>query len=130
MARAGEYIAFAHRKFGGQAHLDAVLVLERSDRSTPANGPAGAGCGVRAFKILDLREVVHVAPRTDLGDAEIDDAQALDRERILLTLVLENAVSPAHAYPDRDGLTFERDLPVRSLLRRYRAHPHDEGHQA
>src|SRR6266850_4017648 len=126
-SRQGELHALGRR---GQLHLDTVLVLEYRHPDAPAHGRAGAGRGVRPGKVLDLLEAGHIAPRTDLGDPEVDDAQALDRERILLTLIFENPVSPAHAHAKRDGLAFEGHLPARSVLCRDRGHPYEEGYQA
>src|SRR5262245_5642358 len=104
----------------GQRHLDAVLVLEHRDPGAAAHGCAGASRGVIPGKILDLLEVLHVATRADLRNAEVDDAEALHRERILLAPELESAVAPAHADAERDGFALERHLPGRRALRRDR----------
>src|SRR5262245_45677707 len=118
-AREGELDPLRRRD---QIHLDTVLVLERRDTGAAARRAARDRGGVIARKVLELLEVLHVTPRGDLRDAEVDDAEALDRERILLTSVLEHAVAPAHADPDRDRLARESHLP-RRLPRRRRLRP-------
>src|SRR5262249_20967302 len=112
-----------------QLHLDAVLVLERCGAGATARGSTGPGRGIVPLEILDLLQVLHITPRGDLRDAEVDCAQPFDREGILLAPVLEHAVAPAHADPDRDRLARESHLPRRRPLRPDRRGSRDEGYR-
>src|SRR5258705_6406022 len=101
----------------GQGHLDAVLVLERGHARAAADSPAGCREKVVAVEVFQFLEVRDRTLSADFRDAEVEDAQTLDRERVLLSAILEDAVAPAHSHADRDRFAFDGDLPVRVALR-------------
>src|SRR5262249_10586234 len=82
----------------------------------PPPPPPRLDRGIVAREVRQLFEVIDVAGRRHLRDADVHDAEPVDGERMVLALVRELAVPPGHADADRDRLALDGDLPGRRLL--------------
>src|SRR5262245_54447896 len=114
----------------GQLHHHAVLVLKGDHGHAAAHRRASFRGRVVAREIFDFREVIDLAARAHLGDAEVDHAQPLDAEGVRLALVLELAVAPRDADTDGDRLAVHRHRAGGLLVgRREAADAHERRHR-
>src|SRR6266850_1875228 len=97
-------------------HAHAVLVHHGRAGSADPHRRAAAPRRELALEVLDLLQIEDLAAGVHLRYTEIDDAQPLHREGVLLAAIFEDTVAPADADPEGDRRALDRDFSGRRVL--------------
>src|SRR4249920_3702245 len=78
---------------------DAIGILHRGCRPAVTGQSRSRGCSaIGAVEVLRFGQVVDLTSTLDPLGADVKDLQAVEAERVVLTLVVQSASSPAYPY--------------------------------
>src|SRR5262249_23318108 len=97
-----------------QVDDDALAAAQRRAARALARGAFRARGGVHAVQIVDALQVVHVAARLGLRDADLGHRETLDLDVIRLAHVADLAPAPVPADAGRDRAFGQADRGIRS----------------
>jgi len=113
----------------GPHHADFVVVVHGSGPGAPAKRAARDHGREHSGEIFHALQIEDDTVGDHLRDSDVADIEACHRERILLSVILEDTVTPCDAQTDAGRHRLDCDLPRRILGRpREAARQYQRGH--